>query len=94
MKNKGNASRRKELLVSELLNGNHFFINYEPLEKIINDSILKKEKIFVNWEDVFFPKVVVNQIEKHIQKQKSYFEYVTFLNNIPLLVVANKYKGI
>lgn len=84
--------RKNEILVSSLLNGKNYFVNYNIIKKIIQKSIDNKKKVFINFEDVLFSKIVLNQIREHILENNEYLKYVTFLNNIPLLIYVKSIK--
>lgn len=84
--------RKNEVLVSSLLNGKNYFVNYNIIKDLIQKSIDNKKKIYINFEDVLFSKIVLNQIKEHILENNDYLKYVTFLNNMPLLIYVNSMK--
>lgn len=84
--------RNNEIIISELLNGKNYFVNYNIIKEKINNSILKKRKIYLNFEDVLFSKILLNQIQNHISENSEYIKYVVFLNNMPLLNFINSFK--
>lgn len=86
--------RKNEVLILNLLNGSNYFVNYNIIKNEINLAIKKKQKIYINLEDVFFSFIVVNQIKKHIAEEPLFLKYVVFLNNMPLLKLMNDYKEI
>lgn len=84
--------RKNEILIYELLNNKNYFVNYDDLIKEkVNELINKNEKVYLNFDDVLFSKIVINQIEQHIKENSNFIKCVTILNNMPLLAIMNNY---
>lgn len=84
--------RKNEIIVLNYLNGKNYITNYEPIKKEVDKKLKTNRKIYLNFGDVLFSKIFLNQIISHFKENSQFIKNIVILNSIPISIILDKIK--